>query len=307
MTRFDLHILGCGSAVSTMRHQPSCQVLNIRDNLMMIDCGEGAQLAMRRERLKFSRLGHIFISHLHGDHCFGLPGLISTMALLGHTGVLTIHTFPDGRNILNGILNYFCRDMPFTVECNIITPDMDVIYEDNAVEVRSIPLSHGIPAVGFLFVEKPKLPHINGEMAKFYEIPHYMLQGIKEGADYVLPDGQVVPNERLVTPAEPSTSYAYCSDTKYSERVIERVRGVKWLYHESTYADDKEKSSRRWGHSTARQAGRVAREADVENLILGHYSQQYLDETVLLDQAKEEFANTILSHEGLVVDLNGKL
>lgn len=168
MTRFDLNILGCGSATSTLRHLPSCQILNIRDNLFMIDCGEGAQLEMRRMKLKFSRLNHIFISHLHGDHCFGLPGLLSTLALLGKTGTLTVHIFQDGADQFGRLLDYFCREMPYTLKFDIITTHRAIIYEDDAITVTTFPLRHRIPAVGFLFrrnqscaTSNPKSPSIS--------------------------------------------------------------------------------------------------------------------------------------------------
>ena len=151
MTRLELNILGCGSATMTPRHQPSCQVLNVRDNLMMIDCGEGAQLAVRRSRLKLMRLNHIFISHLHGDHCFGLPGLVSTMALLNRSGSLTIHTFKDGAELFGQMLDYFCRERPFEIHFNIIDTHKRLIYEDDAITVTTFPLVHRVPAVGFLF------------------------------------------------------------------------------------------------------------------------------------------------------------
>ena len=154
-SKFELNILGCGSATASLRHFPSCQVLNIRDNLFMIDCGEGAQLQLRKMSLKYARLGHIFISHLHGDHCFGLPGLVSTMALLGKTGEITIHTFDEGRQIFGEIFGFFCRELPFNVRFNVISPtDRQTIYEDDAITVESFPLFHRVPTVGFLFAEK---------------------------------------------------------------------------------------------------------------------------------------------------------
>ena len=219
MTRLELNILGCGSATMTPRHQPSCQVLNVRDNLMMIDCGEGAQLAVRRMKLKLMRLNHIFISHLHGDHCFGLPGLVSTMALLNRTGSLTIHTFEDGAKLFGQMLDYFCRERPFEVRFNIIDTHKRVIWEDDAMTVATFPLVHRVPAVGFLFREKPKLRHIIGEKVKELGVPHYAMNALRQGEDWVSPDGIVVPNDKLTTAADAAISYAYCSDTKFSKRV----------------------------------------------------------------------------------------
>ncbi len=307
MTRLELNILGCGSATSSLRHLPSSQVLNVRDNLMMIDCGEGAQLEMRRMGLKFMRLNHIFISHLHGDHCFGLPGLISTLALLGKTGTLTVHTFADGAKLLGEVVDYFCRQMPFELRINVIGTDSAVIYEDDAVTVSTFPLRHRVPTVGFLVREKPKLRHINPEATARWQVPRYAMRPLREGADFVTPDGLTVPNAELTTPADPAVSYAYCSDTTPSPRITEAVAGVDWLYHEATYGDECAKQARQRFHSTAREAGIVAREAGVRNLILGHYSKRYESLEPLLEQAREEFQHTILANEGLRIDLNSNL
>ena len=304
MTRLELNILGCGSATMTPRHQPSCQVLNVRDNLMMIDCGEGAQLAVRRMGLKLMRLNHIFISHLHGDHCFGLPGLVSTMALLNRSNSLTIHTFKDGAELFSAMLDYFCRERPFEVRFNVIDTHKRIIWEDDAITVTTFPLVHRIPAVGFLFSEKPKLRHIIGEKVKRLGIPHYAMNALRQGEDWVSPDGLVVPNAQLTTPADPSISYAYCSDTKFSRRVIKHVTGADWLYHEATYDESLRLKAHKRYHSTALEAATVAREAGVKQLIIGHYSKRYIDETPLLDEARSVFPATRLANEGLVIDLN---
>ncbi len=304
MTSFDLNILGCGSATSTLRHLPSSQVINVRGHLMMIDCGEGAQLEMRRMRLKFSRLNHIFISHLHGDHCFGLPGLLSTMALQGKGGTLTVHIFKEGADQFGRILDFFCRERPFDLRFNIIGTGKAVIYEDDAITVSTFPLTHRVPCVGFLFREKPKLRHINAEACREHGVPPHFMNSLRHGADFVAPNGLVIPNQVLTTDADRSISYAYCSDTKYSKRVINAVQGVDWLYHEATYGDENLKNAVKRYHSTARQAAMVAREAGVKRLVLGHYSNRYEDESLLLSQAQEEFPATILGNEGMTIDLN---
>ena len=288
----------------TPRHQPSCQVLNVRDNLMMIDCGEGAQLAVRRMKLKLMRLNHIFISHLHGDHCFGLPGLVSTMALLNRTNSLTIHTFKDGAELFGQMLDYFCRERPFEVRFNIIDTHKRIIHEDDAMTVSTFPLVHRVPAVGFVFREKPKLRHIIGEEIQRLNIPHYAMNSLRQGEDWIAPDGTVIPNDQLTTPADPAISYTYCSDTKFSKRVIKYVEGVDWLYHEATYDESLRLKAHKRYHSTALEAATVARDASVKQLIIGHFSKRYLDEIPLLQEALSVFPNTRLANEGQIIDLN---
>ena len=198
MEKFELHILGCGSALPTTRHFPTSQILNVRDKLFMIDCGEGAQLQFRKSRLKFSRLNHIFISHLHGDHCFGLLGLISTLNLLGRTAELHIHSPQGLEELMKPMLDFFNRQMTYAVVFHAFdTREPSVVYEDRSLTVTTIPLRHRMPTCGFLFAEKPSPRHIVREMVDFYEVPVYELNRIKNGADYVTPDGEVIANERL--------------------------------------------------------------------------------------------------------------
>lgn len=305
MAKFQVNILGCGSATPSARHQPSCQVIDFRDKLFMIDCGEGAQSAFRRMGLKFSRLGHIFISHLHGDHVFGLPGLLSTMSLHGVQGRVTIHVFPDGARLLKSWMDYFNRQSTFEIVYDIIEPgERKVIYEDTGLTVETFPLYHRIPCTGFIFREKPKLRHLRGDMIKFFNVPVSALKSIKEGADYVTPDGEVIDNARLTTPADASVSYAYCSDTMYDPRVVKDIAGVDTVYHEATYHSSLLSTAVERGHSTSLQAATVARDAGANRLIIGHYSKRYLQgEQPLLDEAVAVFPSTILANEGLRIDL----
>lgn len=303
MADFKVNILGCGSATPSLRHMPSCQVVDHRDRLMMVDCGEGAQLAMRRMRLKYSRLNNIFISHLHGDHCLGLPGLLSTMALHDIEGTVTMHTFAEGAELFERIINFFCRERSYDLRFNIIKPEHAVIYEDKSLSVETFPLYHRVPCVGYIFREKPKLRHINREMVDFYKVPVAMMHSIKEGADFVLPDGTVVANERLTTPAEPAYSYAYCSDTVYNPLVAEAVKGVDVVYHEATYTDGDAEKARQRGHSTAGEAAKIALEAGAKKLIIGHYSKSYADESGHIADACRIFPDTIAANEGLTIDI----
>lgn len=302
MSEFNVNILGCGSATPSLRHLPACQVIDYRGNLMMIDCGEGAQLSMRRMGLKFSRLNHIFISHLHGDHCLGLPGLLSTLALHQKGGTLTVHTFADGIEIFTRIMNYFCRERTFDLQFNEIDPRLpQTILDLPSLTVESFPLRHRVPCVGFIMREKPKMRHLIGDMARFYNIPVSQLKAVKEGADFVTADGTVVANSRLTTPADPSASYAYCSDTIYDPTIADTVRGVDLLYHEATYADDCAQKARDRFHSTASEAARIARDAAAGTLMIGHFSNAYADESRHLAEARAIFPRTILAREGLTL------
>lgn len=304
MEKFEVHILGCGSALPTTRHFASSQVVNIREKLFMIDCGEGAQLQLRRSKLKFTRLNHIFISHLHGDHCFGLMGLISTFGLVGRTATLHIHCHADLERILTPQLEYFCKGMAYNVEFHLINPTKaEVVYEDRSVTVSSIPLRHRIPTCGFLFAEKPIPNHIIRDMIDFYKVPVFELNRIKNGEDYVLPDGTVIPNNRLTTPPAPPRSYAYCSDTIFHRPIIEQIKGVNLLFHEATFAQCDAQRAKETFHTTAMQAGEIARDADVKQLLIGHFSARYEDENILLQEARSVFPNTLLAKENLKVTL----
>lgn len=288
-----------------MRHLPSCQVIDFRNNLMMVDCGECAQLSMRRMGLKYSRLNHIFLSHLHGDHCLGLPGLLSTLALTGKDGgVVMIHTFKEGAEEFKRIMKFFCCDTPFEIQYNIIPHGAeDIIWENDSLEVKAFPLVHRVPTTGFIFREKPKLRHIIRDAVDFFQVPVKELHAIKSGADFVRPDGTVIANDRLTTAASPSVSYAYCSDTIYSEKVARAVEGVDTLYHEATYLDADRKKARERFHSTAAQAARVAEMAGVKQLVLGHYSKSYPDESGHLAEARAIFPNTLTATEGMRLPL----
>lgn len=305
MSYFNVTYLGCGSATPTMRHNPSAQAIRYNQRLMLVDCGEGTQLQMRRFGLSFGKVKDVFISHLHGDHFLGLPGLLSTMNLHGTEGAVTIHTFEEGARVLQQIMNVFCRELSFKIIYDIIDPAAPgVVYEDGNLEVSAFPLYHRVPCVGYMFREKPKRRHIDGEAARFFGVPHYLMDSIRDGADLVCPDGSVVPNARLTTDPSPARSYAYCSDTAFDTRVADAVRGVDVLYHESTYADcDAHKAAPR-GHSTARDAGRAAAIAGASELVLGHYSKVITDESVLVKEAAEEFGGEIVpAREGLVIDI----
>jgi ribonuclease Z len=304
MEKFELHILGCGSALPTTRHFPTSQVLNVREKLFMIDCGEGAQIQLRRSRLRFSRLNHIFISHLHGDHCFGLLGLVSTFGLLGRTADLHIHAPTGIEELFAPMLDFFCSRLSYKIFFHEFgTDEPQVIHADRSLTVTTIPLRHRLPCCGFLFSEKQCPNHIIREMIDFYHIPFYELNRIKKGAGYVTPGGEFIPNARLTHPAEPARQYAYCSDTIYLESVIDQIKRVDLLFHEATFSQDDFSRAKETFHSTAEQAAKIARAAEVKKLVIGHFSARYEDEDVLLNEASAVFPNTILAREALCIQV----
>lgn len=304
MEKFELHILGCGSALPTTRHFATSQVVNLRDKLFMIDCGEGAQMQLRKSRLKFSRLNHIFISHLHGDHCFGLMGLISTFRLLGRTAELHIHSPKGLEELLTPMLNFFCHTLAYKVIFHEFdTRQTSVVYEDRSMTVTTIPLQHRIPCCGFLFAEKARPNHIIRDMVDFYKVPVYELNRIKNGSDYVTPEGEVIANTRLTRPSDPPRKYAYCSDTIFRPEIVKQLSGVDLLFHEATFAESELARAKETYHTTAAQAARIALEAGVRQLVIGHFSARYEDESILLKEASAVFPNTILAKENLCISL----
>lgn len=304
MDKFELHILGCGSALPTTRHFPTSQIVNVRDKLFMIDCGEGAQLQFRKSRLKFSRLNTIFISHLHGDHCFGLLGLISTLNLLGRTAELHIYSPKGLEELMTPMLDFFNHQMTYKVLFHEFeTKEQSLIYEDRSITVTTIPLRHRMPCCGFLFAEKQRPNHILRDMVDFYQVPVYELNRIKNGADYVTPEGEVIPNNRLTRPSNPPRRYAYCSDTLYLPSIVEQIKGVDLLFHEATFAEEDAPRAKETFHTTASQAAQIARDAEVKKLLIGHFSARYDDETLLLEEARAIFPATQLAKETLCVSV----
>ena len=304
MEPFKVHILGCGSALPTLQHNASSQIVELREKLFMIDCGEGTQIQLRRLRIHFSKIIAVFISHLHGDHCFGLPGMISTFGMTGRTAPLHIYAPAAFEPILDQTLSFFCQGLEFKVVFHAVdTTQNKVVYEDRSLTVETIPLQHRIDCCGYLFREKPILPHIRRDMIDFYKIPISQINNIKAGADWVTPEGEVIANSRLTTPAEPARSYAYCSDTRYIKTLHELVKGVSTLYHESTYSAEDAERARLYWHSTSQDAAKVARDASVGKLLLGHFSARYNNESQLLEEAKEIFPNSYLTCEGATFDI----
>ncbi len=303
MSCFRIHTLGCGSAKPTVRHQPSSTVVEHRGTLYMIDCGEGAQLQFQRQKLKFGRLRHIFLTHLHGDHVLGLPGLVSTLALGGKEGKLTIHTFAEGKQILENIFGFFARDLSFDIEFNVIEPSEDIILDTGSLTVRTIPLKHRVPDVGYVFEEKDSLRHIRRDMCDYHGVPLYMMRQIKEGADFVKPDGTVVANQMLTAPDDKGRKYAHISDTLYMPGLASKIGEVDLLFHETTYTREHSDLARMRWHSTAEQAATVARDAGAKRLLTGHYSSRYSDDSVFVEEAMTIHPSVLRNSEGLILDI----
>lgn len=305
MSTFTLHTLGCGSAKPSARHNPSSTVLNIREQLYMIDCGEGAQREMQRQRLKFNRLHHIFLTHLHGDHFFGLPGLIGTLGLTDYGGTLCIYTFAEGIRQIRRICDFFCRNLPFNIEYVELDPKGgETIFENKAFTVRTVGLEHRVPCVGYIFEERPKQRHIIREMTDFHKVPVARMSGIKAGEDFVKSDGTVIPNAILTRDADPSLRYAHIGDTAYMPELAAEIGPADLLYHETTYLESEAAVAGQRGHSTAMQAARVARDSGSKALLTGHYSSRYHDDMFFVREAEQIFSPSMLNYEGLRLPLD---
>lgn len=304
MEKFEITILGCGSATPSPKHYTSSQVVEVRGKLFMVDCGEGTQIQLRRSRVAFARINHIFISHLHGDHCFGLLGMISSFGLLGRTAPLFIHAPKELGPILSQELAFYCRDLEFSVEFQGFDPaKSETVYDDRSLSVTTFPLRHRVPCSGFLFREKPTADHLDRAAADFYGVPQWDYARIKEGGDFTTADGSVIPHDRLTLPADPVRSYAYCCDTAYNPSMIPVIKGADLMYHDCTYAGQDADRAKKHFHSTATEAAHTALEAGARRLMLGHFSARYTDETILLDEGRAIFKDTILAKENLTVNI----
>lgn len=304
MTKFEVTVLGCGSAMPTTLHNPPSQLVDLNEKLFMIDCGEGTQLQMRKYKARMSKLHSLFISHLHGDHIFGLPGLLSTLSMLGRTKELNIYAHREIDFLLNPFLDYMGRYISFKINLIPLHPDShEQLFENRSVKISSFPLRHRIATNGFIVEEKASPRHIIRERIDFYNIPLKQIKEIKEGADYRTPDGTVIRNEQLTLPGNPPRRYAYCSDTAYAPEIIPYIEHVDLLYHEATFAESELVRAGETFHSTARQAAEIARAAKVKRLIIGHYSSRYNELNTLLKEATDVFQDTELAVEGKVLTL----
>lgn len=305
---FELTILGTSSALPTSNRYPTAQVLNVLGRFFLIDCGEGTQTQMRKYKIGFSKINHILISHLHGDHIFGLPGLISTLVLLGRTNDLHIYSHSDLQTFIAGQLQFFYPEgIPFRIAFHPLNFRKEQkIYEDKKVTIFSFPLTHRVPTCGFRFEEKAPLPNLIPEKLNEYQIPIRERQRIKEGGDFLTETGQLVPHAELTTHKYRPRSFAFCSDTRYDESYLESVQNVDLLYHEATFANDNRELARSTFHSTGEDAARVASEAKAGKLIIGHFSARYKSHQQILQEAQAVFPEAMAVAEGDVVQVEQK-
>jgi len=299
-----LTILGSSSALPTSERFPSAHVLNAHERLYLIDCGEGTQLQLRKVRIRFSKINNIFISHLHGDHIFGLYGLLSTFSLMGRTNPIRLHAPENYQKILLSHLLDFDIHLNFEIEfIPLAGKDPAVILDDKHITVTSFPLKHRVPSFGFLFREKITERNIIKEAITKYGIPSVRIPAIKQGADFITPNGVLIRNKDITIPPAEPLSYAYCSDTKYFGRLSSFIKDVTLLYHEATFDKSLSSLARTTGHSTTLDAARTALDARAKNLIIGHFSARYKTVLPLVEEAKTVFANTFPAIDGMTYDI----
>ena len=296
----EVTILGCHSATPRSNARPSAQLLEMRGHLFLIDCGEATQVALRNANAKFARIKHIFISHLHGDHFYGLFGLISTFQLLGREAEMHIYGSKGIKEAVLLILKLGGAYTPFPLYFHELSgKEPELLYEDDKVLVRTIPLQHRVYTNGFFFQEKEGERRLNMDAIQQYpEIEVCDYQNIKNGKDVVLNSGEVIANEVLTFAPQRPQSYAYCSDTLYFEGLAADIQGARVVYHESTFLKNNEELAAKTMHATAYQAGLTAKNAGAEALILGHYSSRYADVNLFKAEAQEVFPNVYLAEDG---------
>ncbi len=288
-----LTILGSSSALPTSERYPSAHVLTAHERLFLIDCGEGTQMQLRKNRIRLSKLNNIFISHLHGDHIFGLYGLLSTLSLMGRKNPVRLHAPANYHKILLSHLLDFDIHLSFEIDfIPLAGNDPKMILDDKYLTVTSFPLKHRVPSFGFLFREKESERNIIKESILKYSIPPVRIPAIKKGADFITPEGVVIKNEDITVPPPEPLSYAYCSDTKYFPRLASFVKGVTLLYHEATFDKTLSELAKITGHSTTLDAARTANEAEAKSLIIGHFSARYRNINPLVEEAKTNYSAT---------------
>lgn len=302
---FSLLSLGISAAGPQRGRWPSGHVLTAGKQGFLIDCGEGIQIALQRQGIGWSSIQTILISHLHGDHVYGLPGLLTSWALLQRDQPLRIVSPPGLREMLTAVFEYSHTGLPFEVEWVIIDPAQasQLIIEDRHLRIYSIPLDHRIPAIGYLVCEQERLRTMRTAAIEQYQIPYQQIPAIKAGGDFTTPGGELIPNELLTDDPPRSRSFAYCCDTRFKPALSEQLRDVDLLLHEATFLHELKEQAEISGHSTAREAAELAQLAEAGQLVLTHFSPRYDDLTPLLEEAQAVFSNTLLAKEGRVFDV----
>ena len=299
-----LTILGTSSALPTSERFPSAHVLNAHERLYLIDCGEGTQMQLRKNRIRFGKINHIFISHLHGDHVFGLYGLLSTFSLMGRSTPVHLYAPENYHEMLKSHLLDFDIHLNFDIDFVPLSGrDPVKILDDKYISVSSFPLEHRVPAFGFVFREKIHDRNILREAIEEYNIPTFRIPAIKKGEDFITDDGKVIKNEDITVPGPEPLSYAYCSDTKPFRRLASFVKGVNLLYHEATFDMSMHELASITGHSTTSDAAKIAVKAGVKALLIGHFSARYRDIRPLVEEARTIFAATFPAIEGKAYDI----
>ena len=294
----NLTILGCYAATPRTITNPTSQVLEIKNRLFLIDCGEGTQVQLRKNKIKFSKINHIFISHLHGDHFYGLVGLISTFTLLNRNNDLHIYGPKGIKEVITLQLRLSNSWTNYNLFFHVLeSKTSEIVYEDEKVIVTTIPLKHRIYTNGFLFREKIGDRPLNIEAVKSFNIDQCFYQNIKNGKDITLDDARIIDNSLLTFDPVPPKSYAFCSDTVYDESIISIIKDVDVLYHESTFLQQEEVLAEKTMHSTAKQAATIALKANVKNLVLGHYSTRYESITLFKEEAMTIFSEVLLADD----------
>ncbi len=296
---FELTVLGSSSALPTSKRFPTAHVLNVHEHFFLIDCGEGTQMQLRKYRIRFGKINHIFISHLHGDHVFGLFGLFSTFNLMGRQHPLHVYAHPDMQQIIRFYKEHFTNQQDYEIVLHSFDfRHSGIIFENKQITVETIPLKHRVPTIGFLFKEKPRLKNIRKEMIEKYTIPIRNIISIKEGADFTTVDGQLIKNEKLTLPSFSPRSYAYITDTLFLKKNADIINGVDLLYHEATFMHDQKKLARQTYHSTAQQAAEMAKAARAKKLLIGHFSSRYKSTTPLVEEARKVFEPAFAVEDG---------
>ena len=300
---FKLTILGCSSAIPTIDRNPTAQLLNVNERFFLIDCGEGTQVQLRKYQLNFQRINHIFISHLHGDHYFGLIGLISSMHLLGRNKELHIYAHKELKQIVDLQLQASNTELNYPLFFHFLPEDDEIIIlEDDNIKVSNLILNHSIKCSGFLFEEKRSARKIIKSKVEKYNVPFDKMNSLKDGADWINQQGNIILNDILTAENFLPHRYAFCSDTRYHESLIEKIKEVDLLYHETTFMQDLEDRAEQTGHATTLQAATIAKKAKVKKLLIGHYSQRYKNLEDVLEETKKTFFNAHLSFSGLEID-----